>query len=263
MSRLANDPRGRLFGPALLILALAACAGPTARDTEKDTRSEKRAEILKPEIRPRIQPDADDDPKPAEFETLVKALSSPVGLERLKASQRLSRAGVQGVLAAAAYAADPDYGERALRYLATADFAGLKPEQQAEVRKRAIAGLASPTTAIRVAAAEVFQRLGPADYDGEFVNALFDAERAVRWSVVRRYTDNPLELKPVHVVRLAAALGDRKLSTDVRADAMAVLLQQHQKRSEAAKPPTYDPYKDPALQEAEVSAWRAWAATIR
>lgn len=254
----------RLFGPALLIGVLAAaCAGPTLRDTNIDNRANARANVLAPEVRPPIQAVQAEEPSAAKIDELVRLLSSRQPLARLRADAQLRATGAKGVLAASALAPDKLYGERALRFVSAADVASLSPEGQAQVRRQVLAGLKSEAPAIRAAAADVFQRHGPGEQQEEFLRAILDDERAVRWAVVRRYSEEPMELAPAQVQWLASQLGESRLAAAVRADVHALLMRQHQSRSEGARPPGYDAWTEPRDQQQEVLAWRAWAAAVK
>jgi len=146
-----------------------------------------------------------------------------------------------------------------LEFLATLDFELLPREMLEASRQAAAAGLKREQADIRLAAAKLLNRQGPGDRRTEFISAVCDEQRKVRWQVVRRYSANPGELESAQLLLLVSFLSDGRLSSEVRGDVYALLLAVHEALSRGAKPPVYDPWAAPEAQAAALAQWDAWA----
>lgn len=183
-----------LIGAALL----AGCIGPPPRDS--DDEMERSQVLLRPDVRPPVDDDrkTDDDPTAPPLRDDVLQLSSDIPLLRIQADNRLNRAGANGLMAVAEFIGsgegEPHQLIEALRFVLAADFTPLEAEQVSEVRDALASCLDHEHGKVRVQAARALQVHGPGAHRTEFLAAIADPERRVRWAVVRRYNDHPREL---------------------------------------------------------------------
>lgn len=185
-----------LLGAALL----AGCIGPPPRDSNRDEEMQRSQELLRPDVRPPVDATrkTDDDPTDPPLRDDVLQLSSDIPLLRIQADNRLNRAGADGLMAVSDFIGgsegEPNQLIEALRFMLAADFTPLEGEQVSEVRAALARCLGHEHGKVRVQAARALQVHGPGAHRTEFLAAIADPERRVRWAVVRRYNDNPLEL---------------------------------------------------------------------
>ncbi|KAA0213675.1 hypothetical protein EDM80_07835 [bacterium] len=242
--------------------AAAGCTGPTPRAFQDDQAKATTRQDLEPPARPKLEREAQDPPRStASLADDARHLASDEPLERLQSAQRLRQAGADGA-AASLKAVAMEHGKVAaanLEFLAALDFEGLPREMLEAARQAAAAGLRREQAEIRLAAAKLLHRQGPGDRRTEFISAICDEQRKVRWQVVRRYSDNPGELESAQLLLLVSFLSDGKLAAEVRGDVHALLLAVHEALSRGARPPAYDPWAAPEVQAAALAQWDAWA----
>ena len=139
-----------------------------------------------------------DDPDTLPLPEYVRRLSSDIPLERIQADNRLKQAGTKGLLAVAVFVggsdADPKQLAEAVRFIASADFAGLEADQATTMREALARALAHTDSTVRIPAALALRVHGPGAQRTVFLTAITDPVRRVRWEVVQRFSDNPTEL---------------------------------------------------------------------
>jgi hypothetical protein len=241
------------------------CTGPTPRELEKDAAMENRAKELEAPTRPRLDPGPNTPPPAADaLDQCAGKLASDSALERMQAANTLRRAQLEGVRACLRVLAQPDAAAaaRILDFLAALNMDDLDADVQASVRVAAAARLKSQDVRQRVAAADALAAIGANGVRTEFLSAITDGERKVRWAVVRRFSDHPEELENAQLMLLAGFLGDARLASGARADVHALLLAVFERCSRGLKPEGYDPYADVRGQRAAIASWEAWARTV-
>jgi hypothetical protein len=180
---------------------LTGCLQPSARDQARDEAAMKGTVLLQPPARRPVDAGqaADDDPAPPQLSQDVWRLSSDQPLEPIQANNRLRAAGERGVLAVAVFIANPAEEEKALaeavRFLEDIELKDFEPKTLETVRDTLADLLKHSSPMVRERAARALQIHGPGARRTEFVQSIADTDREVRWAVVRRYKDNPVELQ--------------------------------------------------------------------
>ncbi|MCC7510679.1 MAG: EF-hand domain-containing protein [Planctomycetes bacterium] len=210
------------------LIVLGGCIQPPTRNQPEDQRIGQSTEQLQPAPRGPVDPaqSGPEDPKAPPLEHDVKMLSSDLPLQRVQADNRLRAAGAAGVLAAARFLADagaaPGAMIEALRFLEDVDIQGLDVATREEVRRLLAGALGHKEGRVRSHAARSLQVHGPGSQRTAFLQAIGDAERRVRWAVVRRFGDNPAELdatqREVLISFLQVRTRDRFDQADVNKD---------------------------------------------
>lgn len=247
------------------MIGVSACTGPTPRDLDKDTVARERAENLAAPERPKLNPPANaPSPAASALDQCVQDLAAPTPLARLQAAGQLRRAGNEGIAAClrAMPAGSAVVVARIFDFFASLDIDSMEAGVQAEVRAAAAKHLKSADAQVRVAAAHMLAALGAGGARTEFLSAVTDSERKVRWAVVQRFSEHPDELQNAQLMLLAGYLADPKLNSAVRGDAHTLLLAVFERYSKGARPEGYDPYADPKMQGASVAAWENWARAV-
>lgn len=226
---------------------------------------EERAKAHPQPERPPLDQSADAPPlQPSQLEHWAEELGSPSALTRTQAANRLQQARGEGVAACLRKidsAADPVVA-RVLDFLAVLDLHDVAPEHLEPARSAAARRLKSASEAVRVAAACMLCAAGPGSARTDFLGAITDGARKVRWAVVRRFSDHPDELENAQLMLLASYLGDTKLGAAVRADVHTLLLAAHDAFSRGQRPESYDPYADVSSQRSAIVGWESWARTV-
>lgn len=249
----------------VLILGVLGCTGPTPRDVDKDAAIETRAKTLPAPIRPKLDPPPQSPPDSAlALEQAALDLASETPLMRMQAANRLRRAQAQGVKACLKVqsAASPLQATRILDFLAGLNPDDFDAELLGEIRVAAARHLKAADGALRIAAARLISALGVSGVRTDFLAAIVDTERKVRWAVVERFSSRPEELENAQLMVLVSFLADGKLESAIRADVHALLLAVFEKCSRGLKPEGYDPYADPKGQRELIAAWDSWARTV-
>ncbi len=212
----------------LWALMLSGCFQPSARDQQRDEAAKEGTVLLQPPARRPVdaRQAAEDDPAPPQLSEDVRRLSSEDPLEPIQANNRLRAAGERGVLAVAEFIRNAEEQELALaeavRFLEDIELKDFAPEANETVRASLADLLKHPSPAVRERAARALQIHGPGTRRTEFVQAIADAHREVRWAVVRRYKDHPQELQRAQREILIGLLSVRPVQEfvgyDVNAD---------------------------------------------
>lgn len=226
---------------------------------------EARAREFNAPARPPLEPPPQvAAPSALILDQYARDLASSTPLVRMQASNRLRHAQAEGVKAclrvlenAVAAIAEP-----ILRFLSSLDLQDIGAEHEAAVRAMAARNLKSPHAPLRVAAAQLLCAAGPGTTRTDFLAAIVDPERKVRWAVVRRFSEFASELENAQLMVLVSFLADEKLNSATRGDVHTLLLAVFEKLSRGLRPEGYDPYADPKLQRAAVAAWEAWARSV-
>lgn len=226
---------------------------------------EARAREFNAPARPRLEPPAQSPaPAAAVLEQYAIDLASSTPLVRMQAANRLRQAQADGVRACLRVleSAKPAIAEPVLRFLSSLDLEDIGADHQAAVRTVAARNLKSPDAPLRVAAAQLLGATGPGTTRTEFLAAIVDPERKVRWAVVRRFSEFAHELESAQLMVLVSFLADARLDSATRADVYTLLLAVFEKVSRGLPPEGYDPYADPKSQRASIAAWEAWARNV-
>jgi hypothetical protein len=183
-----------------LALLAGACIAPPNRPPKEDQIAEKSTVQLQPKPRPSADSTRPGgDAKSPSLEDHVSLLSSELPLERMQAQTRLRAAGQPGILATARFVAKPDGAPvalvEALRFIEDADLSQLDAESLELVRAALADRLKHEHAGVRIRAARALQVHGAGSQRTAFLQAIADPERRVRWAVVRRFGDQPEELK--------------------------------------------------------------------
>ncbi len=244
---------------------MSACSGPTPRDLDKDDYVKERAQNLAAPERAKLNPPP-NSPAPAalSLEICAQDLASIAPLARLQAANTLKRAGAEGIAACLKVLGAGEAGMvgRILDFFASQDIDSLPADVQSAMRAAAAKNLKSGESPVRVAAAQMLAALGAGGVRTEFLSAITDSERKVRWAVVQRFSEHPEELQNAQLMLLVSFIADAKLGSATRGDAHTLLLAVFEKYSKGAKPEGYDPYKDPKSQGAAIAAWENWARAV-
>ncbi|CAG0934430.1 hypothetical protein PLCT1_02725 [Planctomycetaceae bacterium] len=247
------------------ILGVSACSSPTPRDLDKDELVKDRAQNLEAPERPKLNPPPNAPATgPLTLEMCAQDLAAQAPLARLQAANQLKRAGAEGIAACLKVlgAGRAAVVARIFDFFASQDIDSLPAEAQADMRASAAKHLKSTEAPVRIAAAQMLASLGAGGVRTEFLSAITDTERKVRWAVVRRFSEYPDELQNAQLMLLVSFIADAKLDSATRGDAYTLLLAVFEKYSKGAKPEGYDPYADPKCQGAAVSAWENWARAV-
>lgn len=156
----------------------------------------------------------------------------------------------------------PAAAAKILEFLATTDLDAFSAEVRASMCTSAARQLKSPNAEVRVAAAQLLAVAGVPGVRTEFVQAITDSERKVRWAVVRRFSEHPQDLENAQLMVLVSFIADSKRDSAVRSDVHALLLAVFATYSRGQKPEGYDPWADPAGQRESLDAWERWARTV-
>jgi hypothetical protein len=243
----------------------AACTGPTPREIERDALIADRANVLAAPERPRLNPPPEAPAQPADsLETCVRELASSLPLARIQAANQLKRAAAEGISAClrVLLKADVLVNTRILEFLAAQDYEAYSADVLEGVREAAAKQLKIEVAAVRQAAAQMLGTLGAGGARTEFLSAITDKERKIRWAVVQRFAEHPDELGNAQLMVLANYLGDSKLDSATRGDVYTLLLAVFEKYSRGLKPESYDAFADPKSQAACVTAWEGWARAV-
>lgn len=166
--------------------------------------------------------DDEDEPPAPSLDHDVAQLSSPLPLQRLQAENRLRAAGDAGMLAAARFldreGAEPRALIEALHFLEDIDLAAMGPEAAEEVRGVLSRVLRHDDAGVRAEAARALQIQGPGLQERVFFEAIADADRRVRWPVVRYFGENPRKLSRENRSRLVRMLAARSAAAFEAAD---------------------------------------------
>lgn len=248
-----------LLGPVM------GCTGPVPRENSRDADMAHTRELHDTPARPKLNngSKAAESPRSLSDQTLKLASRQP--LVRMQAANCLRQAGPEGVRASlvACQDASLEVAARNLEFLASIDLDLLSPELQASLRTVSIGALKQSDRAIRGFAAKVMEVHGAGDLRTEFLTAVRDPDRIVRWSVVARFSHHPRELENAQLLVLVSFLDDAKLSSDIRADVFGLLLAVFERLSKGKKPASYDPYQPAGGQRDGLAAWAAWARSVK
>jgi hypothetical protein len=185
-------------------------------------------------------------------------------LPRQQAASQLKLAGADGVSACLRVLADaePALIGRILNFFASLEIDAYSADVQSAVRAAAAKYLKATDAPVRVAASQLLASLGAGGVRTEFVSAIIDSERKVRWAVVQRFSGHPEELENAQLMLLVSFISDGKLDSSARGDSYTLLLAVFERYSKGAKPEGYDPYADPKGQRDSLLAWEQWARTV-
>jgi hypothetical protein len=226
---------------------------------------EARAREFNAPARPLLEPPVQAPaPLALALEQCAKDLASSTTLVRMQAANRLRHAHVDGVKACLRVleSAEATVSEPIFRFLSSLDLQDIGAEPEAAVRAIAARNLKSPHAPLRVAAAQLLCAAGPGTMRTDFLAAIVDPERKVRWAVVRRFSEFASELENAQLMVLVSFLADEKLNSATRGDVHTLLLAVFEKLSRGLRPEGYDPYADPKFQRPAVAAWEAWARSV-
>lgn len=247
------------------ILGVSACTGPTPRELERDAQVSSRANELAAPERPKLNPPQGAPAQPADsLETSARELASTLPLTRLQAANQLKRAAAEGIYACLRVLAKSGdlVNARILEFLAAQDYEAYSADVLAGVREAAAKQLKVDVASVRQAAAQMLGTLGAGGARTDFLSAITDKERKIRWAVVQRFAEHPDELGNAQLMVLVSYLGDSKLDSATRSDVYTLLLAVFERYSRGLKPEGYDPFADPKAQGSSVAAWESWARVV-
>ena len=207
-------------GICLVLLALIAvlatgCVSGPSRDLGRDQAAEDAFKVNQPDVRSPIDPlKAPEDEPAMSLEGRVLLLTSEDPLQRMQGANALRadlEAGVNEILSSLPVASVEVLLRIAiLEWLKTSEVPDLSSELQVRLRACLADLLNDDSAEIRRHVAEIFQRFGPEEKRTEFLKAIADEDRRVRWSVVHYFGGNQNELNRIQRLILVGYLNAGK-----------------------------------------------------
>lgn len=200
----------------MLIAGLAAgCFSGPSRDLGRDEALKEAVNVNHPDVRNPIDPlKAPEDELATSLEGRVSLLTSEDPLQRMQGANALSsdlEAGVNEVLSFLLAANVEVLLKIAiLEWLKTSEIPDLSSELQVSLRTCLAEMLNDDSAEIRRHVAEIFQRFGPEEKRTEFLQAIADEDRRVRWAVVHYFGAHQNELNRIQRLILVGYLNAGK-----------------------------------------------------